>query len=748
MSYTRFLSLALLLCTALARAHSYPSDSTAIDTVAGPRTYSKEAVVISASRWAERASTVSRQITSVTPADVRLRNPGTSADLLESTGDVFMQRSQQGGGSPRLRGFAANSVLMVFDGIRMNNAIYRSGNLQNLIQIDANALASAEVLFGPGSVQYGSDALGGVMVFSFKQPSYSQAGFNAHTSSMVRYATAAGERTAHVDLDLQWERFATYTAVTATSFGNLRSGSIFPDAAPTFGQRPWTVERINGRDSQVVNPTPLIQTPSGYDQLNVLHKMRYNVADGWHAQYTGLFTTSSNIPRYDRLVEERTQQGIRVPRSAEWFYGPQTWLAQSITLQGEVNSAFASNVTIIAGHQLFEESRNNRNFRNDWRRNQTEKLNIFTFNADAQLRVFDGAPYGEFDVYYGIEATFQDVTSTAIETNVVRDTTRRAATRYPDGGSSYTTLAAYAQARWDLLPSLSLSGGIRATSVTLQSTITPESVFKAPFTTIEMSPAALTGSLGAMLHASESLSFRTNIATGFRAPNVDDAAKVFESEPGRIVLPNPNLGPVYVTTLEGGIDVTPTSWWTIQATAFRSWLADALEKRVIDGADSVLVNGALLQPMSVQNVGSARLAGISISTDVRWKTLTLRATATYTEGRDVTNDVPLEHVIPAYGLVRAAWRPATEFLVEADARWSAAWLEREISPADRPLLGVTIPPGGQPAWTVIGLRATTAVWDALTVTAGVENIFDLHYRPAQSGISAPGRNVVISLRWH
>ena len=84
--------------------------------------------------------------------DARLRNPQTTADLLGQIGSVFIQKSQMGGGSPMIRGFATNRVLMVADGVRMNNAIYRSGNNQNIISIDPFSLEDAEVIFGPGSI--------------------------------------------------------------------------------------------------------------------------------------------------------------------------------------------------------------------------------------------------------------------------------------------------------------------------------------------------------------------------------------------------------------------------------------------------------------------------------------------------------------------------------------------------------------------------------------------------------------------
>ncbi|NJN34367.1 MAG: TonB-dependent receptor plug domain-containing protein [Saprospiraceae bacterium] len=69
-----------------------------------------------------------------------------------------------------MRGFEASRVLLVVDGVRMNNLIYRSGHLQNAITVDQNMLDRVEVLFGTASTVYGSDALGGVVHFFTKKP--------------------------------------------------------------------------------------------------------------------------------------------------------------------------------------------------------------------------------------------------------------------------------------------------------------------------------------------------------------------------------------------------------------------------------------------------------------------------------------------------------------------------------------------------------------------------------------------------
>ena len=122
-------------------------------------------VVLSANKWEQRVSEVPNHILKISRSTILQNNPQTTADLLQQAGPVFVQKSQLGGGSPMIRGFATNRVLLVVDGVRMNNAIYRSGNLQNVISIDPLALENAEVILGPGSVIYGSDAIGGVMDF-------------------------------------------------------------------------------------------------------------------------------------------------------------------------------------------------------------------------------------------------------------------------------------------------------------------------------------------------------------------------------------------------------------------------------------------------------------------------------------------------------------------------------------------------------------------------------------------------------
>ena len=127
-------------------------------------------VVLSVARNKQNIKTLSKKVSIIDAKTVELENIKTSAEMLYHAGGIHIQKTQAGGGSPVIRGFEANRVLLVVDGVRMNNAIYRSGHLQNSITIDPNSLERTEVIYGPSSVGYGSDALGGVVHFYTKTP--------------------------------------------------------------------------------------------------------------------------------------------------------------------------------------------------------------------------------------------------------------------------------------------------------------------------------------------------------------------------------------------------------------------------------------------------------------------------------------------------------------------------------------------------------------------------------------------------
>ncbi len=286
---------------------------------------SLDQVIVSATKWSQSSRDVPGKISTLTPRDIALQNPQTAADLLGGSGEVFIQKSQQGGGSPMIRGFATNRLLYVVDGVRMNTAIFRGGNIQNVINLDPFATERVEVLFGPGSVIYGSDAIGGVMSFQTLSPQLSHKDQPLITGKGIfRTSSVNQESTGHFDLNVGWKKWALLSSFSSFDYDDLRMGSVGPDEY----LRPFYVQRQDSMDVIVTNDDPQVQRPSGYSQINLMQKVFFQPNDHWKLEYAFHYSTTSSYSRYDRHI--RYRQGL--PRYGEWYYGPQRWSMNQLSL--------------------------------------------------------------------------------------------------------------------------------------------------------------------------------------------------------------------------------------------------------------------------------------------------------------------------------------------------------------------------------------------------------------------------------
>jgi hemoglobin/transferrin/lactoferrin receptor protein len=696
-------------------------------------------VVVSAGRWEQSLEDVPHQVLAVSPREIVFNNPATTADVLSGTGEVFVQKSQHGGGSPMLRGHAANAVLMVFDGVRMNNAIYRSGNLQNIISVDANFLERAEVLFGPGSVLYGSDALGGVMLFESRDPRPSlHSSLDIRGNAFSRYASASEEKTQHLDLSLGFNSIASFTSFSYNDFGDLRAGGRRKKYDPEFGKRTVFVERINGRDSVITNDDVNVQRGSAYTQWNLMQKLLFRPMAELDIVYGLNLTSSSDIPRYDRLIELDANGS---PVFAEWYYGPQKWQMHSLTTSLRNSNPVFSNGRLILALQRVEESRHDRRRNNNQLRSQVEKVDIFSGNAD-----FERVLEENTDFRYGLEVVHNKVTSEAQRRNTVTGAITPVATRYPDGGSTMWTYAGYVHLTRKLSEQTILSGGARYSHVALDAQLVDTTFFKFPFREIVLNTGALTGSMGLVHHPQAEWKIHAGASSGFRAPNVDDVGKVFESAPGIVVVPNDKLGPEYSYTLESGVAASLSSGFSFSVLGYYSWLVDAHVRRNFqyNGQDSILYDGILSQVVANVNAGKAYIAGVTASFGLDiLPQLSLNSTITFTAGRDKANDIPLRHVPPLFGRGGVTFR-GPDYRVEAYAVFNG-WRHFEDLPPEEQAKTAIYSSLGTPGWTTINVKGSYQIIKHVQVTAGVENIFDVHYRTYSSGISAPGRNFVGAL---
>ena len=171
-------------------------------------------VMVYSSRFAEKFKRVAQTIDVINNKQ-QLNLQNNTADAIIESGKLFVQKSQQGGGSPVIRGFEASRILTVVDGVRMNNAIYRAGHLQNITTVDNMVLDRIEILYGPSSTLFGSDALGGVISLTTKNPVLAASNKTEVTgSATLRYATAVQEKRGNVQFNIGGKKWASFTAVT------------------------------------------------------------------------------------------------------------------------------------------------------------------------------------------------------------------------------------------------------------------------------------------------------------------------------------------------------------------------------------------------------------------------------------------------------------------------------------------------------------------------------------------------------
>ena len=338
-------------------------------------------VVVSVNRWKENLNDVTNKTLQI-PRDIILENsPQNSADLLEKTGDVFIQKSQHGGGSPMIRGFSANRILISLDGIRLNNVIYRSGNIHNIITIDPYILEGIEVLFGPASVMYGSDAIGGALNFQIIDPSFHGNKAKLDGSQNIQYNSSSNSKHYNLNFGVSSKNISSLTSFSFNSFNDLRSGSKRKDLYPDYGKRLEYVRRnyLQNKDEIIQNNNYNIQRKSGYSQINLINKINLKLNNDLNVIYGIYYSKSSNVPRYDRLI---LYEDIFIPSYSEWYYGPNTFLMNSVKLSSFKKGNFFDAFKLNLSHQKVNESRHTRKFNINDIKNRYETVNVLSLNLD------------------------------------------------------------------------------------------------------------------------------------------------------------------------------------------------------------------------------------------------------------------------------------------------------------------------------------------------------------------------------
>ncbi|MDC1162253.1 TonB-dependent receptor [Tenacibaculum sp.] len=716
-------------------------------------------VVLSVFKKKEKLNRIAEQIAVLSLKDIQKVSPQTSADLLANIPGIKVQKSQFGGGSPVLRGMESNRVLLVVDGVRMNNAIYRKGHLQSSITVSPNLLDRTEVVFGPSSVIYGSDALGGVIHYYTKTPKLSDKN-EVKSSLFSRFSTVNNEITNTVSAELSFEKWASFTSVSYSDFGDLQMGKNRSHGFSEWGKVPFYSENLNGNyaEKPTVNPDGNLQKNVGYNQTDVLQKFYVPLSKNTDLKLNLQYSTSSDVPRFDKLTELKSGK----LKFAEWYYGPQQRFLASSQLEINPNSKWLEQGVFTFAYQNIKESRVQRKFGSLERSYKEEKVNIYSVNGDFTVPLAKKRNLG-----YGFEIAYNDVGSNSygktlniINSEIVGFTNDFIVqSRYPDGGSSYLSSALYVDYRQDINSKSTLNTGIRLTNTNLTAKWLNEEFVKLPDNDISLNNTAVTATIGYVYKPNKTWQLNAVLSSGFRSPNIDDVGKVREKN-DIVTVPNIDLKPEHAYNSEIGIQkYFNNRKFRLGANVYYTLLNNYIYRETfqLNKSSTILYENKDLPTVANVNKKRAYITGFTLSYQGKlhknWKT---SGFITYTKGRTYDTNEPLSSIPPLFGNFEINY---TSNKIEggANLRFNARKdiknynvTEGIDNQSQTPIVNPEAEKDidkyfGSPSWMTVGMYGKYKVNNNFSVQGQLTNIFDQHYKEFASGISAPGRNFSISL---
>ena len=717
-------------------------------------------VVLSVFKGDAKTNRVAERVAVITSKDIEKLSPQTSADLLAAIPGIKVQKSQMGGGSPVIRGMESNRVLLVIDGVRMNNAIYRKGHLQNAITVAPNQLDKTEIVFGPSSVIYGSDALGGVIHYYTKTPKLSE-NTKVITSFFNRFSSINNEITNNASVEIGSKKWASFTSVSYSDFGDLKMGKKRSHGFNDWGKVFEYSKNSNDfyAATATINPDENIQRNTGYNQTDLLQKFFIPLSEKTDLKLNFQYSTSSDIPRFDRL-DEKSGETLKF---AEWYYGPQQRLLISPQLNINPEKSWLDKGTFTLAYQNIKESRIQRRLASLERSYREENVDIFSINGDFMVPV---AKNEKKTFTYGFEFLYNDVSSDAFGRTLVVSgndiigfsDNLSVQSRYPDGGSSYKSSAAYFGYRQDLNSKSTINTGVRFTRTNLKASWINQTIILLPETAIKLDNSAFTATIGYVYKPSKNWQLNTVISSGFRSPNIDDVGRIREKS-GNITVPNIYLKPEFAYSAEIGLQkyfnnrkfrIGFNTYYTL------------LEHYIV--RDDFFMNGHVIlyddeigNIVANQNRGNAYIYGYTASYQGKLSEyISTNGFVTYTKGRTCDTGEPLSSIPPLFGqfdinYTNNKFQLGTSFRFNSkkdisDFNFTEGIDNHDLTPVVNENAIEDIDKYyGSPSWVTLGFNSSFTFNKNWKLQGMISNLFDQHFREFASGISAPGRNFSFSL---
>jgi len=506
------------------------------------------------------------------------------------------------------------------------------------------------------------------------------------------------------------------------------------------------VQTKNGQDEIIINSDPLVQKPTGYNQFNILQKVKFEPTENLFVDFGLYYSETSNYSRYDRLLRYNGEN----LRFAEWYYGPQKWFMTNFKVTRlSSRSNLYDKLKFISAFQNFKESRFDRAFQSEIMNIRKETVDTYSFNLDLEKRLSEKSEFN-----YGLEYLYNAVSSKGMELNILNNTNSSTVSRYPDG-STWQSLAAYISFKYKPNTKFVFQSGLRHNHIIANADFTKNNEFlNLPFNESEVNTGALTGTAGLTWTPNNLMQWRFNASTAFRAPNIDDLGKVFDSEPGSVVVPNQNLKSEYAYGGDLGLKLNFNEVVIIDLGTYYTYLDNALVRRdyTLNGESEIFYDGELSNIQAIQNASKAWIYGFEAGVEINFgKSLMLKSQYNIIGGTEEDNDieVPIRHVAPSFGNSHLVFRK-DKLLIDAYVNYNGELSHNQLAPSEKEKDYIyALDTNGNPyspSWYTLNLTSQYQVNNSLQLTVSLENISDQRYKTYSSGLVAPGRNFIIALK--
>lgn len=667
-----------------------------------------ERIVVTATRLPTRAFDVPA-LTYIETADViqGLYQSRSLPDALGEVPGVAVQKTSNGQGSPFMRGFTGFRNVLLIDGIRLNNSVFREGPNQYWNTVDSWSLSRVEVLKGPASVLYGSDAVGGAVNVLTELPRTGAEGFSSRVA--YRYADAESSQTARAEATYRGDALRARAGYTYKDFGDIEAGG-------DTGKQPRT----------------------GYDEQNADARLEYDLGERTTMALGYQYANQDDVWRTHRTIYGNGWKGTAVGTDRELSFDQGRQLGY-LQISHEGLGVMADSVRASLSYQEQTEDQ--------YRLRSNLRYDTLGFDVDTTgLWVQFDKQWGRAQLVYGADHYTDDVSSYNVEYNA-NGTVRRVHAQGPVADdASYDLTGAFLQAIVDVAPRFEATLAGRYTRAAVDARQVEDPLTFASYAIEDdWDNFSASGRLSFTPIVDGPWLVYAGVAQAFRAPNLSDLTRLDTARSGEVETPSPGLDPETFVSYEAGVKFAGTRF-SVQAAYFHTDGDDVIARTPTGNS----IGGSA--EVTKKNASSMRVDGIEAR--VSWQVapqVLLFADGMLIDGEsDAFPAANLPAVRePIDLLMPTNWRVGTRWTTLNDRLQIEALVERvdeqdELSSRDRADVQ-RIPAGGTPGYTLLGLRSEWQVNPHLNLSLAIDNLTDEDYRVHGSGVNEPGRNVILSM---